>query len=112
MKIICSFCKQEKEHYAKGLCRACYKRKQRKGFLEYYIHPETSWYERNKKEILKKEKEYYLNNQEKIKKHWQKYYLENKEKESLRKKQWYLKNRERILKKHQDKKIKKENKNG
>lgn len=93
MKKICSFCKQEKEHYAKGFCRNCYARYNKRGTPEYYEHPTTSWYERNK---------------EKSKENQKKYRAENKNKISKYKKQWYLKNRERILEKIHNNKFKSE----
>ena len=31
----CSFCKDVKKHYAKGLCQKCYARKRNSGILEY-----------------------------------------------------------------------------
>ena len=108
MKKICSFCKQEKEHYAKGLCKNCYQRKWKRGTCEYYEYPTTSWYERNKEKCKEKSKKYRLNNKEKISKNKSDYYKKNKDKISNYKKQWYLKNRDRILKKYHDNKFKSE----
>lgn len=34
-KIICSYCKKETKHYAKGFCRHCYTRNMRNGSPEY-----------------------------------------------------------------------------
>ena len=111
MKIICSFCKQEKEHYAKGFCRNCYARYNRRGSPEYFV-----WTRQSNEERLAKARErsnkYRKENPEKVAISKSNYYKKNKDKISNYKKEWYLKNRERILKKHQDKKIKKENKNG
>lgn len=108
MKKICLFCKEEKEHYAKGYCKNCYKRYKRRGTPEYYEHPTTSWYERNKEKV----KKYREENKDKIKKYNNDYnnhyYRKNKNKISNYKKQWYLKNRERILKKYHDNKVKNE----
>lgn len=99
MKIICSFCKIEKKHYAKGFCRNCYERYNRKGTPEYCEHQTTSWYERNKERASQNSKKWRLNNKEKYKENYHNYYIQNKEKISEYKKQWYLKNRERILEK-------------
>jgi hypothetical protein len=108
MKIICSFCKQEKEYYAKGFCRNCYARYNRRGTPEYYEHPTTSWYERNKEKASQNLKKWRLNNKEKYKEYCHNYHLENKEKIHSRQKKWYLKNRERILEKIHNNKFKSE----
>lgn len=108
MKKICLFCKEEKEHYAKGYCKNCYARYKRRGTPEYYEHPTTSWYERNKEKAKKNQKKYRTENKDKIEKTQKNYYRKNKNKISNYKKQWYLKNRERILEKYHNNKFKSE----
>lgn len=108
MKKICLFCKEEKEHYAKGLCKNCYQRKWARGTCEYYEHPTTSWYERNKEKVKENKKKYRAENKDKINNYNNHYYRKNKNKISNYKKQWYLKNRERILEKNHNNKVKNE----
>ena len=48
---ICDYC-GKLEHYAKGYCKNCYTRLQKRGTLEYYEHPVGTYYERNKNKIL------------------------------------------------------------
>lgn len=105
MKKICSFCKQEKEHYAKGFCRTCYARYNKRGTPEYYT-------KQSNEERLAKAREYSnkyrKEHPEKVAILKSNYYKKNKEKISNYKKQWYLKNRERILEKIRNKKFKSE----
>lgn len=75
----CDYC-GKLEHYAKGFCRSCYARYNKKGTPEYYEHPTTSWYERNKERTLQNTKRWRLNNKEKYKEYCHNYHLENKEK--------------------------------
>lgn len=103
----CDFC-GKLEHYAKGLCHNCYYRLKRRGTVEYYIHPTTSYYERNKDKILENAKQYRIKNKEYFKEYDKIYQKNNKEKISNYKKQWYLKNRERILKKYHENKLENE----
>ncbi len=54
MKRICKTCNQEKEYYAKGLCKSCYRK-------EYLYKPNNhKEIEDLIKEIIKKKKIYYL----------------------------------------------------
>lgn len=99
MKCICSYCKQEKEHYAKGFCRPCYARYNKRGTPEYYEHPTTSWYQRNKEKILEYARKYRKEHADKVAVLQSNYYQNHKEKISNYKKEWYLKNRDRILNK-------------
>lgn len=108
MKKICLFCKEEKEHYAKGYCKNCYMRYKSRGTPEYYEHPTTSWYERNKEKVKENQKKYRAENKDKINNYNNHYYRKNKNKISNYKKQWYLKNRERILEKNHNNKVKNE----
>lgn len=94
----CSFCGKEK-YYAKGLCRNCYTRYITRGTVEYYEHPTTSWYERNKEKCKEKSKKYRKKYPEKVTLAKAKWEEKNKESRKEYKKQWYLKNRERILEK-------------
>ena len=107
MKKICSFCKQEKEHYAKGFCRNCYARYNKRGTPEYYI-----WVKQSDEERLEKARKnfnrYRKKHPKKVAIAQSNWYKKNKEKVSNYKKQWYLKNRERILKKYHDNKFKSE----
>ena len=107
MKKICLFCKQEKEHYAKGFCRNCYARYNKRGTPEYYIWTRQSDEERLEK-ARKNSNRYRKEHPKKVAIAKSKWYKKNKEKVSNYKKQWYLKNRERILEKIHNNKFKSE----
>lgn len=51
----CSYCGKE-EHYAKGLCRACWSRMKRNGTLEYQYHrgPRPELWGDNTKQIIER----------------------------------------------------------
>lgn len=103
MKKVCLFCKQEKEHYAKGFCRNCYARYNKRGTAQYYIRQSE---EERKIKSAENYKKYKKENPEKVAIIQSNYYKKNKERISNYKKQWYQKNKERILEKYRNNNVK------
>ena len=110
-KIInCPKClKKEVVHYARGLCRSCYRKEpdQRKKELKYvanYRSNNKEWYKKTYKTynfkrmtyIKEKNKERYELNKESLREKRKKYYYENRFKELENKRLWDYNNRHKI----------------
>lgn len=78
--IICAECGGEKKHYAKGLCRRCYRHQH---------------YQKHRDEILQKQASYYQKNCDKIRIEHQRYYQAHRKEAITRAQQWRLDNLEK-----------------
>ena len=91
----CDYCGRKVRHYAHGLCKNCYNRNRKNGYLDY--KPKMSEQERKERARLSA-KRYREKNLEKCKEQNRQYYQKNKEKISQYKKQWWLKKKNKEIK--------------
>ena len=92
----CDYCGID-EHYAKGLCHACYERARRNGTPEYKYTDEYKEQAEQRREKKQKEysKKYYREHKEKCRKYNKEYWEKNKDILKKRKAEWYQKNKGR-----------------
>lgn len=116
MKRVCKKCGEFKEHYAKGLCRDCYREKYKnehhREICEKAKIYSREYRKKNPQKVKKSLKKWRKNNKEYRREYQRKYRMKNRDKFKAWAKKSYLKNREKRLQKgkeyytrHREKKI-------